>query len=114
MSWHLICVFGIISLNHYLQIALWLYAGPSVTLSAWPTCVCVRPRDSLRNLNAFAKSLISSKLIPSTTLLLVWFIVGWSRISLVFSPRNQFKADRINDDMEIYDCPRNYIKIAFN
>lgn len=56
--------------------ALWLYAGPSVTESAWPTCVCVKPNDKRRNLNALANSLISSKSIPSTTLQLVWLIVG--------------------------------------
>jgi len=50
-----------------LQIADWLYDGPSVTLSAWPTCVCVRPRDKRRILNCFANSLISSRLTPSTT-----------------------------------------------
>lgn len=58
--------------------ALWLYAGPSVTLRACPTWVCVSPKDNLRNLKALANSLISSRLIPSTTLLLVWLIVGWS------------------------------------
>jgi len=50
-----------------LQIADWLYDGPSVTLNAWPTCVCVRPRDRRRILNCFANSLISSRLTPSTT-----------------------------------------------
>ncbi len=64
--------------NSYLQIALWLYAGPSVTESAWPTCVCVRPNDRRRNLNALANSFISSKSIPSTTLQFVWLIVGSS------------------------------------
>lgn len=62
----------------YLQIALWLYAGPSVTDSACPTCVCVRPNDKRRNLNALANSFISSKSIPSTTLQFVWLIVGSS------------------------------------
>lgn len=46
----------------------WLYAGPSAALSAWPTWVCVRPRDSRRILNALANSRISSKLTPSTSL----------------------------------------------
>lgn len=51
--------------SFYLQIALWLYAGPSVTDNAWPTWVCVRPRESLWSLNAWANSLISSRSIPS-------------------------------------------------
>lgn len=58
--------------------ALWLYAGPSVTESACPTWVWVKPRDSRRSLNALANSLISSKSIPSTMLLLVWLIRGSS------------------------------------
>ena len=52
----------------YLQMADWLYAGPSAALSAWPTWVCVRPRDSRRILNALANSRISSRLTPSTSL----------------------------------------------
>lgn len=53
---------------YYLHMALWLYAGPSVTDNAWPTCVWVKPNDKRRNLNALANSLISSKSMPSTTL----------------------------------------------
>ena len=51
----------------------WLYAGPSVALNAWPTCVCVNPNDNLRILNCLANSLISSKFIPSTVVLSVGF-----------------------------------------
>ena len=51
----------------------WLYAGPSVALNAWPTCVCVNPIDNLRILNCLANSLISSKFIPSTVVLSVEF-----------------------------------------
>jgi len=65
-----------------LHMALWLYAGPSVTLRACPTWDCVRPRDSLRSLKTLANSLISSKLIPSTTLLVASLIVGWSVIKI--------------------------------
>lgn len=68
----------ILNTRPYLQIALWLYAGPSVTDKAWPTWVWVRPRPSRRSLKAFANSLMSSKLMPSTTLLDDWLIVGWS------------------------------------
>lgn len=70
----------------YLQMALWLYAGPSVTDKACPTCVCVNPSDSRRNLNAFANSLISSRSMPSTMLLLVWLMRG----SSVEKGRNSF------------------------
>lgn len=69
---------ALFKLSYYLQIALWLYAGPSVMLRACPTCVWVKPNDSRRSLKAFANSLISSRLIPSTTLLFVWLMVGWS------------------------------------
>lgn len=69
---------ALFKLSYYLQIALWLYAGPSVMLRACPTCVWVKPKDSRRSLKAFANSLISSRLIPSTTLLFVWLMVGWS------------------------------------
>lgn len=72
--------------------ALWLYAGPSVTLRAWPTWVCVRPRDSLRSLKTLANSLISSKLIPSTTLLVASLIVGWSVIKIHSIPITNKKA----------------------
>ena len=57
----------------YLHIADWLYAGPSVALSAWPTWVCVSPNDNRRILNWRANSFISSKLIPSTVVLSVEF-----------------------------------------
>lgn len=57
-----------LSVCSYLQMADWLYAGPSAALSAWPTWVCVRPRDSRRILNALANSRISSRLTPSTSL----------------------------------------------
>ncbi len=49
----------------------WLYDGPSVALSAWPTWVWVRPRDNRRILNCLANSLISSRLMPSTVVLSV-------------------------------------------
>jgi hypothetical protein len=65
-----------IKLFIYLHIALWLYAGPSVTLRACPTWVCVNPSDNRLNLNALANSLISSKLMPSTTFPVAWFMVG--------------------------------------
>lgn len=44
----------------------WLYAGPSVAVRAWPTCVCVSPRDSRRILKFLANSRISSRLMPSS------------------------------------------------
>lgn len=52
-------------IDSYLHMALWLYAGPSVTDKAWPTWVCVSPSESLWSLKACANSLISSKSIPS-------------------------------------------------
>ena len=55
----------------HLQIADWLYAGPSVALRACPTWVWVSPRDSRRILNCRANSLISSRLMPSTVVLSV-------------------------------------------
>lgn len=56
----------------YLQMADWLYAGPSVALRACPTWVCVRPRDRRRILKALANSRISSRLTPSTSPDAVW------------------------------------------
>jgi len=64
----------------------WLYDGPSVALSAWPTCVCVRPSDSRRILNCLANSRISSRLTPST--------IVPSRAPLIMSTHdNQNNAD---------------------
>lgn len=56
----------------YLQMADWLYAGPSVALRACPTWVWVRPRDRRRILKALANSRISSRLTPSTSPAAVW------------------------------------------
>lgn len=56
----------------YLQMADWLYAGPSVALRACPTWVCVRPRDRRRILKALANSRISSRFTPSTSPAAVW------------------------------------------
>ena len=63
-----VCVGG----GGYLQIADWLYAGPSVAVRACPTCVCVSPKESLRILKFLANSRISSRLMPSSLLTACW------------------------------------------